>query len=608
MRPHGLIAHLAPTARGRRLVVVALATTLAAVLIGVATFTGTEFEEPDLPPGADGAGQGPVGVAPTGVVPVESIAFEQVGFGTAEPAEIPLEGEEEISFDLDGPCAGVTGAAAEQLIADPARVVLVGGGSKGSVDIRNCDREAVAWSASTQAWVTLAETQGELPPGATFRLLFAVNTQSLPAGEYEFQIGLSRPGGPDTTVDVSGLKLGGFLAPGATPAPVPTIGGLVDPGHSGCAEQCITRAWLRTKPGLADVSLEAATNTPATIAALVDTEAPSYSKAGDPFFTSPTVHLTSDGPRTSWTTTLEPLQPDTLYHIIVAAKDSHGVSYRSGTFRTVEVASGLANQVPGGCTSSCVKTAVLTRAPGGVDVDLEVEGHLALAMRALVDGKPVASSDGFVTAWSTTLDLEPGRNYEIVLEVTDQQGNHQTHQAVVSTPKPAQGHQQLVRVTFHKIRVTNDADNTFFNRRGELTFRFEVNGQLRVDLETGEHKLKAPTTLDLGGRSVVIEDAPDLLPIRVQGRERDNNQPGFCSTGLGLHPQTFGRMLIPKCFEVEWNTAEGPIDLHQPDTAGSLPPCYGFGEGVAGDLCVVLHTDTEDPAFEVYVTIDFLGD
>jgi hypothetical protein len=608
MQPDDTVV-LTPHAAGRRrrtLVLIAgpLVAVLALMLITTAVVSRLEFEEPDVAATAD-----------TGEVTAEepaagSIALVQVDAEAAGPAEIPIDGQQEIALDPDGPCAGVTGAAAGELIVNPTSITLLGGGTKGSVDILNCDPVAVAWSASTEAWVTLADTQGQLPSGATFRLVFSVNTMSLPAGGYSFQIEIERPG-HSTVVNVAGTKLGGFVAPGPTPPPVPTVGGLVGNGPSGCAAQCITRAWLTTKPGSPDVSLEVATNTSAVIAALVDPEPPKFSTGGDPFFTSPDVHTTSDGHHKQWTTTLAPLQPGTTYHIIVAAKDhAGGVSYRTGTFTTVKVATGFANQVPGGCTSSCVKSALLTVKPGGLDVDIRVEAHVPLKTQVYANGVTVASSEAkFLTTWSATLELEPGKNYEIKLRVTDEQGNSQTHQARYSTPKPIPSHQNRIRVTFHKIWVTDDADNTTFNRKGELRFKFAVNGVHQSQLDTGEHKVKAPAWVGLGsGRSVVIDNAPDLLPIRVQAQERDNNQRGFCSAGGGMFPEKSGRTLISNCYELEWNTADSAVDLHDTGQGQALPPCYGFPQGVHGDLCVVLHATGDDPTFDVYLTIDFLDD
>ncbi|MGH2599709.1 MAG: hypothetical protein ACRDJ9_10005, partial [Dehalococcoidia bacterium] len=152
---------------------------------------------------------------------------------------------------------------------------------------------------------------------------------------------------------------------------------------------------------------------------------------------------------------------------------------------------------------------------------------------------------------------------------------------------------------------------TFLNRTGELRFRFEVNGQRQGQLDTGERKVRSPewVSLDDGdraaGRSVVIEDAPEKLPIRVQGLERDGNKPGFCSAGQGMFEATSGRTSIDNCYDLEWNTAAATVDLAEMADGGALPPCYGFA-GITGDVCVLLKATGADPTFDVYVTIDFL--
>ena len=100
-----------------------------------------------------------------------------------------------------------------------------------------------------------------------------------------------------------------------------------------------------------------------------------------------------------------------------------------------------------------------------------------------------------------------------------------------------------------------------------------------------------------------LEEAPEQLPIRVQGIERDW-EPGFCAAATGPFPEAAGRFDGGGC-EIEWNTAAGTIDLHAAVEDGVLPGCFGFPEGVQADLCVVLSASGEDPAFDVLITIDF---
>src|SRR5690606_7038736 len=126
-----------------------------------------------------------------------------------------------------------------------------------------------------------------------------------------------------------------------------------------------------------------------------------------------------------------------------------------------------------------------------------------------------------------TLPLAPGTSYEVVLRVTDEQGRNRQHSALVDTPPPAESHLDAVLVTFHQIVVHDDGDSGVFNSRGELRFRFEVDGVHLSQLDTDEHKVEAPATLSLddgdraSGRGVFLENPPEDLTIRVQGVERD---------------------------------------------------------------------------------------
>jgi hypothetical protein len=519
---------------------------------------------------------------------------------------VPIDEVEEGGSSLEGPCPGVL---ADGLVITPNPVKLIT--AKGAIDIKNCDTEAVAWTASTVSWVTLGESGGNLPSGAVFRLLFTVKTADLPTGPYTFKIKVN---GID--VPVSGTKLGGFVIPGTTTPPVPTVGGLIAPGISPCATKCILKAQLSTMPGRADISLDVKTNTPAKIVAQVDTREPSYSNDGEPYYTDPQLKFATPDRRSQWSTVLTPLKPETRYHIVLAAQDAQGgSSFHAGTFKTPKVINQIAGNEPGGCSTGCVRSAQLKPRLGSPDVDIEVRTHVPTKLQVLANGAAIAGTDGaFVTEWDSVLALEPATRYDIVLKATDDQGRTRQHTAVVNTPQPPASHLDRVLVTFHSVLVHHDGDNTVFNRTGELSFRFEVNGQRMLELDTGERKVRSPERVSLddgdrdAGRSLIIENAPDVLSIRVQAQERDSyaGPTDFCASGSPMFPETSGRAVVGSCMELEWNTAEGAIELATPP-GGALPPCYGFPEGVRGDMCVALGTSGEDPAFDVYITIDFLS-
>lgn len=595
--PDTLILTPPPRRRVRPLFLLTVGMVAALVGAGAGLVTFAEFEESTL------EHELPVPVAPIGLEPIP-LQWQPSDAEPEAPQPIPLDNAEQTGTGGSEPCPGLI---ADGLVVTPNPVRIVHG-SKGYFDIQNCGDSTVDWSAETVAWVDLADSQGSLASGAVFRVLFTVDTSDLPTGPYNFVISVN-----DVDVPVSGTKLGGLVAPGVTPSPVPTVGGLIAPGLPPCATKCITRAWLTPHPGRADMALEVATNTSARISVQVDTDPPAYSNDGKPYYTDPHLHLTTQDYRRQWTTVLSPLQPDTTYHIVVAALDTlGGTSFQTGTFHTPEVADQFAAAEPGGCSIECVQHAQLRPIFGTPEMLVEVRTLVPTRMQVLANGQAIAGTDGaYQTEWEATLPLAPGTRYEVVLRVTDEQGRSRQHTALVDTPAPATSHLDRVLVTFHQIVVHDDGDNGVFNPRGELRFLFQIDGVHMSQLDTDEHKVKAPATLSLddgdrdSGRGVLLENAPEQLLIRVQGRERDW-EPGMCTVGTGPSPDASGNMDAGGC-DIEWNTAEATVDLHAPVNDDALPRCFGFPAGVTGDMCLVLAATGEDPRFDVFITIDFIS-
>lgn len=568
------------------MIIFALAGLAALVFGGAVALFVPEFGEPPAPD----AFPAEVTEVPLGVEPV--VLEEVPDPGTSEP--IPLDEQEQTSTNPSDPCAGES----KYLVTKPDPVHLMG--TKGSFTMFNCASETVSWSAqATKPWVTLTAKAGIIGSGKSKELQFTVDTSDLPTGPYSFKVKVSQPG-YSQYVDAHGTKLGGLVNPG----PTPTIGGLVYGGPTGCAAKCITKAWLTPRPGGADVTLEVKTTTPARIGAQVSTQAPKHDQAGNPYFSSADVTVTSTGYRTSWTTVLKPLKPATKYYIIVAAKDAKdAISYESGSFKSPNAATGLAASEPGGCAVNCVKKALLV--PKAGEAEVSVETYVPAKMAVFANDSPIANSGNeFRTQWTTTLHLEYDTAYEIRLEVTDEQGGRQVHTASVTTPPQPQAGQRNVLITFHKVVVTDDGDDSFWNRTGELRFRFEVNGERQIQLDTAEHKVKATETLSLGERSVLINNAPNQIPVRVQGLERDGDLPGFCSAGQPVYPEPSGHIRIDNCYELDWNTAEVVIDLDAAQAGGALPPCFGFD--ATGDICLAFAADGARPKFQVFMTVDFV--
>ncbi|MGH9282510.1 MAG: hypothetical protein ACRD0S_06185, partial [Acidimicrobiales bacterium] len=120
-----------------------------------------------------------------------------------------------------------------------------------------------------------------------------------------------------------------------TITPYESPGSLANPGGpAGCALQCITKAVLSGGGAFSSKKLEVASNTPARFVAQASAKAPTYSN-GVPSMAEVASTSSTGEYRTSWTTTLDNLEGDTKYHIIVRAIDEKGHSaYQVGSFTT----------------------------------------------------------------------------------------------------------------------------------------------------------------------------------------------------------------------------------------------------------------------------------
>ncbi len=95
-----------------------------------------------------------------------------------------------------------------------------------------------------------------------------------------------------------------------------------------------------------------------------------------------------------------------------------------------------------GCALNCVTKAVLTpnvSTPNlGLDVEVTVAARIDITMTNTETGKQSRfTSSGFKTRWSTTLSpLDPGTEYDLVLEATDEEGQRQLHSTTLTTRTP----------------------------------------------------------------------------------------------------------------------------------------------------------------------------
>lgn len=596
------------------LVVAGLATGLGAAAVLEA---GGEGPEPAV---AESAGPRELPEGSVMLEPVVAVAPpEQLAGGT------PLDGESTSSggggaSQPTNPCDGQPTGATNHLVSRPDPVKLNPGASKGKFVISNCGATAVPWGVSSKPNVSLSPVAGLLAGHSTATVSFTINVAGLPNAPFAYVVKVSQPGYV-ANVDVTGTKLAQSIT--TVPKPSPTIGTLTS--GAGCGAACITKAWLTPMPAGTTMALEVKTDTAARITATVDTDAPAHDPKGQAYFPHPDVSAsTGTQYRTQWTTTLQPLTAATRYHIVVRAVDSAGrTSVQSGVFRTRSAE--LSAAEVGGCSANCVHSAVLSPA-GGSTVDLRVTTAVAATMavwaRTEAPGKDGAGQPAYPgraptastgatgqTGWTAHLKLEYGTSYHILLRVTDGQGRSEYHTgSFEAPPRPPAAGAHHVRLTLHTIVVDDDGDHDPLNWRGELRFLAEVNGVRQDAFDVGEQKVTAPATLDIGpgrdGPSIELTDAPDVLTLAVQGWDRDHTTTGFCSLGTGFqHPDRGGKR-IEGCFDLQWSTARGSIDLSRPRTGGALPPCYGYG--FTADMCTAIYTDGGAPAFGVYFGITVL--
>jgi hypothetical protein len=495
------------------------------------------------------------------------------------------------------------------------------GATESSLTILNCGAADVDWTAQTVPAVTLTTEDGTLGAGEQHELEFTIDESALDP-DFSFKIKVSEPVN-STYVDVHAFKPG-FASP-QPPEPPAEDFGFTSGGPSGCALQCITKAWLTPNATTPNPSLEVETNTPATLAVYVSQSAPVDDGAGNPVFPGVDPIAFSNELRTEWTTVLAPLDPATDYHIIVKATDAdQGRSYRAGTFTTttpVGGPDGLAGGEDAGCSVQCITKAWVTPGSPGQDSELEVETHTPATIDVFVspdaptldgDENPsfpgvdaVATSNGSTTDWDTTLPgLEMGATYHIIVRATDDDGNRSYRSGSFTTSDAPQ-----VVVTFHYLKVTHDGDSSWKNR-GELRFGMEVDDVFVA--RTGEDKLHSGTTVHFNDDDEVpgisyVAQAGDFLPVaRMDATERDWDGLGeFCAMGYGVSNEAGSD---GSC-DVKWNVADtGSIPIA---SLGALTDCAELGvDSETGDHCVKIETTSHGddyPNFWAIVSFKVLG-
>ena len=476
-----------------------------------------------------------------------------------------------------------------------------------ALTIRNCDDAAVDWTAKTVPHVALDTAGSTLAAGTTTQLGFTIDADAYEPGAVDFKIKVGEPG-HNHYVDVHAFRktVGKDLVAG---------NGSFSAGDEagGCANSCITKAWLTPNANTPNLAFEVKTNTPAKIRVWVGTDP--QDGAGTP--------MASSAPGTTqWNTVLKPLQPATKYYLLLTATDDNGkTDSRSTSFTTVTPLDNPDDLAPVDpkCLAQCISKALVS--PGG-DFSvrhLEVSSKTPARFQAWVSTESPTDHDGhpgfdhadvvalsgleYHQQWST--DLQPlagDTTYHIIVQATDTDG-HTAYQVGSFHTAPEPTHD--VVITFHKVTVTHDGDSSWHNR-GELSFAWGV-GDTTIGTR-GESKMSDGDSFGFDPWKSVyaatgLHDDDFLPTVYVSGSERDaDGKSEFCTMGTGV-AHDWGHN---DACDAKWNVASsGLISVASID---SLTRCSELGlEGPAGDEgCVLLETvdHGDDYArFQVLVSI-----
>jgi len=557
--------------------------------------------------------------------PEEDSAEEDAGAGTdpgggfpdSDPIPEPEPAVEDQVDDAPVPlwppaCEAVLAAGASLLVS-PDPLVLAADVTTSHLTITNCGEQDVEWSAATKPTVALDTLSSTLPAAITTLLGFSIDFEAYEPGLIEFKIKVSEPG-HNHYINVSAYR----AATGKDLVPS-DIGLTAGVEAGGCANQCIITARVTPSALTPDLTLKVTTNTKARMKVWVSTQMALLTPAGEPYF--PNVDPTATLPvrRTSWVTTLEPLQPATKYFVILEATDVYGhASYRTGSFTTItplENPDGFAlGGVEPGCANQCITKALVRTDDAAASASIEVASFTPATFTVWVSTKdvhfdgdipgfsdvaPAATSEGqFSKAWSASLgELAYRSDYRIIVRATDVNGHRAYRVGTFTTPnEPTHD----VSITLHKIYVSYDGDPGI--NRGELSLRWGFDDT--VIGSRGEAKVSSETTIALSGAKYhfVATDNTTFLPtVYVVGAERDWDlkAEAFCTAAAGL----FHSVGSDSECDLKWNIAASGI-IAVGSIAG-LERCSTFGiEGVAADDgCVLIETESHGDGYARFYAI-----
>ena len=475
-------------------------------------------------------------------------------------------------------------SAGPQLLVTPDPSTLASGVMKSSLNITNCGDADINWTAATKPWVSLGSAGAALSPGASTELGFTIDDDVVGPGAVDFKIKVSEPN-HNHYVDIHAYDplLGSDIVhPG---------GGLSGgPAVTGCANQCITKAWLTPNLQSPNTKLEMKTNTPATMRVYISKNAPQMN--GEiPNFPGVFAMATSPANSTTWTTTLKPLQSATKYYIIVKATDSNAKSsYRSSHFTTItplENPGGVANPAgPAGCAVQCITSAIVS--PGDhttrkLNVASNTDAQFQVAVSTDTPSwSGTTPSFGATAFWgnsglafakqwnnATISELSPATKYHIIVKATDKDGHKAYRVGEFRTPAAPTTD---VALKIENLHVINDGDK---HSKGELSFAWMV-GDTTIATK-GEKRVDDGADIKFVGfaASFIATDITTFLPtVSVSAFERDaDGWAEFCTMGTG-GAQTKGS--DDGC-DMKWNAAgSGLVSV-----AGisALPTCVSLGLG-----------------------------
>jgi hypothetical protein len=373
---------------------------------------------------------------------------------------------------------------------------------------------------------------------------------------------------------------------------------------AGCAVACIESALVTTTASSASVEVRTTVPTSVTVdVAKLD------AKLGLAAGTA-AKHASMPSFLKVRTVLIPGLEPEMTYRIVVNARDLAGkVQSRSGTFttRAVKVAVGqpdLGLSGGLGCKADCLEQGALTSdgsVPGrarltllsSVPATFQVMLVAKTASGALLHQLGI-STGSRKTEHAATLDgLLTGVTYAVTARATDAQGHTWLEQGTFRT-RSAQ-----VVVTFHKIKVLNDADKGA--NRGEIAFDY-LAGDV-VAWGNGFHRIGSGDTVAAkrSGTSrpgVSIAQSADgrrTLELRVGGVECDWQRLSKC-------PREASETPWPTDFNA---VAKTSFDLRTAFlSSGALPPGYGIDLPAGHDVYLTFETTSNYLKFRVYATAD----